>query len=278
MRVFRRAALFLGLAGGILAGCATQPAPTMTSSNPAGPPRSIALHHLESGDTVAVTYWTGTAYDPDAMRRINDLFRDRRNDDQIAIDPGLIDFLADLRDRLGLPPEQEINLTSCYRSKATNVALARSNGNVAENSYHMRGQAVDFHIPGVPLAKVAEEAAALRRGGYALYAAHVHVDTGPFRTWTPKGMGGDTMEARANPKKVPAKLLLAKAKPGKQAPARVQVASATPPKKPVGGKTAKPVKVATAPKSVPTPPQVKVMLSQLSINDDRAVREAPKKK
>ncbi|CAO3415767.1 YcbK family protein [Azospirillum doebereinerae] len=188
-----------------LAGCASSPG---GNAGLGEGPRSIVLTH-PSGESVAVTYWRGDGYDADALREISVLFRDRRNGETIPVDPALIDTLVALRQRTGAPPEAPIRVTSGYRSTATNAALARTNANVAENSYHMRGQAVDFSIPGVPPARLAEEAAAMQRGGYALYphTGHVHVDTGPFRTWTPKS-GGEprglpaVQEARARARKV----------------------------------------------------------------------------
>ncbi len=170
-----------------LAGCATTGPPGSAGLD--GEPRSVVLHHPASGETASVTYWQPDGgYDPAAMREIAVLFRDRRNDETIPVDPALVDMLVELRRRVGAPPESPIRITSGYRSGATNASLARSNPNVAENSYHMRGQAADFSIAGIPPARLAEEAAAMQRGGYAMYAhtGHVHVDTGPFRTWTPK--------------------------------------------------------------------------------------------
>jgi len=221
-----------------LAGCASPGGNAGLGSGP----RSIVLTH-PSGESVAVTYWRGDGYDADALREISVLFRDRRSGETIPVDPTLVDMLVALRQRTGAPPDAPICVTSGYRSTATNAALARSNANVAENSYHMRGQAVDFSIPGVPPARLAEEAAAMQRGGYALYphTGHVHVDTGPFRTWTPKS-GGEprglpaVQEARARarkaervqvaeapkpapPKAQPAQIARAMAKPGTDKPA-----------------------------------------------------------
>ncbi|WP_244433622.1 DUF882 domain-containing protein [Azospirillum sp. B506] len=169
-----------------LGGCATAP---LESTKLDGEPRKVVLHHPASGETASVTYWRpGDGYDPAAMREIAVLFRDRRSDEVIPVDPALVDMLVELRQRVGAPPESPIRITSGYRSSATNASLARTNPNVAENSYHMRGQAADFSIAGIPPSRLAEEAAAMQRGGYAMYAhtGHVHVDTGPFRTWTPK--------------------------------------------------------------------------------------------
>ena len=170
-----------------LGGCATTP--PLESAKLDGDLRSVVLHHPASGETTSVTYWRpGDGYDPAAMREIAVLFRDRRSDEVIPVDPALVDMLVELRQRVGAPPESPIRITSGYRSSASNASLARTNPNVAENSYHMRGQAADFSIAGVPPSRLAEEAAAMQRGGYAMYAhtGHVHVDTGPFRTWMPK--------------------------------------------------------------------------------------------
>ncbi len=218
VRVF--APLLLVAAG--LAGCASQPMGLGDG------PRSVVLNH-PSGETVAVTYWRpGGGYDADALREISMLFRDRRSGEVIPVDPALVDMLVELRQRTGAPPEAPIRLTSGYRSPASNALLARSNANVADNSYHMRGQAADFSIPGVSPARLAEEAATMRRGGYAMYPStgHVHVDTGPFRTWTPKGGGGEPrgapvlQEARA-PERAPPKA-------PDRAPERIVLADAAP--------------------------------------------------
>lgn len=296
MRVMLRAALkracavrgfapLLLVAAG-LAGCASQPGAGLGDG-----PRSIVLTH-PSGETVAVTYWRpGGGYDADALREISVLFRDRRSGDTIPVDPALIDTLVELRQRTGAPPEAPIRLTSGYRSPASNALLARTNANVADNSYHMRGQAADFSIPGVSPARLAEEAAAMQRGGYAMYPStgHVHVDTGPFRTWTPKGGGGEArpsstwQEARAPqkvpdraPERTPERIVLADAAPvpnrplptgpiilppailaAEPSPARV-VPNKTPPNKGAPSKGA----VAKA----PVPPdlvQVRAVLAQL---------------
>lgn len=233
-----------------LAGCATPPG---GNAGLGEGPRSVVLTH-PSGETVAVTYWRPGGYDADALREIAVLFRDRRTDETIPVDPALIDMLVELRQRTGAPPEAPIRLTSGYRSTATNAALARVNGNVAENSYHMRGQAADFSIPGVPPARLAEAAAAMQRGGYALYphTGHVHVDTGPFRTWTPKG-GGEPRNGAA--------IQEARAAVRAKTPARVEVAEAPQDRKPASERPAK-----TAVAKAPAPPdlsRVRVVLAQL---------------
>ncbi len=229
MRHFLRLSLLGLLAGGTLAGCASTP---NSQASLDGGPRSIVLHHPASGETVGVTYRRADGYDPAALDRIATLFRDRRTGETVPIDPALVDLLTDLRERCGAGPDTPVHITSGYRSPLTNVALSRSNPNVAENSYHLRGQAADISIPGVPPRCLAEEAAALQRGGYALYphTGHVHVDTGPVRTWTPwtpKGGGPRILEAKAAPAKAASSKAVA-AKPA-PTPPRTQVAAAAEP-------------------------------------------------
>lgn len=247
-----------------LGGCAT--APPLESAKLDGSPRSVVLHHPGSGETVAVTYWRpGDGYDPAAMREISVLFRDRRSDETIPIDPALIDMLVELRQRVGAAPESPIRITSGYRSGATNASLSRSNPNVAENSYHLRGQAADFSIAGVPPARLAEETAAMQRGGYAMYAhtGHVHVDTGPFRTWTPKTgepRAPQILEAQARARAKAQSQALALAQKAGSAKARVQVADAGP--KPIKA----PAKAPAVPGAKASPPdlaRVRVVLAQV---------------
>lgn len=236
-----------------LGGCAT--APPLESAKLDGEPRAVVLQHPASGETASVTYWRpGDGYDPAAMRQIAVLFRDRRSDEVIPVDPALVDMLVELRQRVGAPPESPIRITSGYRSSATNASLARTNPNVAENSYHMRGQAADFSIAGIPPSRLAEEAAAMQRGGYAMYAhtGHVHVDTGPFRTWIPKTgepRAPQILEAQARARAKANAIALAQKTTGGKG--RVQVAETTakpgkPPAKPIKA-PAKSISMAPAP-------------------------------
>lgn len=147
--------------------------------------RFISLRHPESGEAVAVTYIRHYQYDPDALLQIDHIFRDRHNNEAIAIDPKLIDFIADLRDRIGLPETVTFDITSGYRSPETNAMLARSSRSVARESWHIKGKAVDLRVPNVTGKAMAEIAKTMQRGGVAFYpkTGHVHIDTGGVRTW-----------------------------------------------------------------------------------------------
>jgi uncharacterized protein YcbK (DUF882 family) len=152
------------------------------------PSRSIVLSQPESGEHLAVVYFHDGHYDRKALNQINYLFRDRRAGVVGVIDPELIDFLVDIRTRLGLPPTVTFEILSGYRTAESNAILARHNNNVAIESLHVHGWAVDFRIAGVDGNAIAEIAKTMQRGGVAYYpkSNHVHVDLGNIRTWHEK--------------------------------------------------------------------------------------------
>jgi len=134
---------------------------------------------------VSVTYVRNYRYNSAALDQINHIFRDRHNNEETDIDPQLLDFIADLRDRVGLPETVTFDILSGYRSPETNAKLARSNRYVARESWHMKGKAVDLRVPFVTGKAMAEIAKTMQRGGVAFYpkSGHVHIDMGGVRTW-----------------------------------------------------------------------------------------------
>jgi uncharacterized protein YcbK (DUF882 family) len=150
--------------------------------------RHIVFLHPESGERLDAVYFHNGAYDRAVLRKINVLFRDRHALVAGEIDPELIDYLVDIRTRLDLPSTIVFEILSGYRTPATNRALAFHNGNVAKESLHMHGWAVDFRISHVDGRAICEIAKTMQRGGVAYYPTdnHVHVDLGNIRTWKQK--------------------------------------------------------------------------------------------
>lgn len=150
-------------------------------------PNSLTLENQMTRERMTLDYRKPDGeIDLGAWQQASYIMRDPRSPEGPMIDPALLDFMAALRNRLGLPPQAVIVITSGYRSPTTNAELQRRSRHAADNSYHVRGMAADIKIPGVPGAKVAEAALALKRGGVAYYPnnEHVHLDTGPVRTWS----------------------------------------------------------------------------------------------
>lgn len=148
--------------------------------------RALHLWYRPANDEIFVIYRTPRGYDRDGVRQISHFLRDRRTGEVKNIDPQLLDFIADLRDRLALPADVRIEVTSGYRSAESNAKLRQVNQGTAKESLHVEGRAVDLRIPGLPGKAVAEIAKTMQRGGAALYprSDHVHLDTGDIRTWS----------------------------------------------------------------------------------------------
>ena len=145
--------------------------------------RTISFHHIHTKEDLVVTYKRNGRYDEDALKQINHLMRDWREQEPIKMDPHLIDLLWEVHREVGA--KEPIWVVCGYRSASTNSHLRRRSSGVAKFSQHMNGKAIDFHIPGVPLEQI--RAAGLRgqRGGVGVYpsSGFVHMDTGSVRHW-----------------------------------------------------------------------------------------------
>jgi uncharacterized protein YcbK (DUF882 family) len=146
-------------------------------------PRILRLESLHTGERLAATYWAGGGYVAEELRRIDHVLRDHRTGDVRPIDPGLLDLLVALRERLDT--RAPFQIISAYRSPATNAMLAERGGGVARQSLHTRGLAIDIRVPGRSLTAVRDAALGLRAGGVGFYprSDFVHVDVGRVRSW-----------------------------------------------------------------------------------------------
>lgn len=150
-----------------------------------GDTRTLTLHHVHSGETATVTFKRNGRYDPAALKQLNVLLQDWRRKEPTSMDPQLFDIIWEVYREVDTT--QTIQVIGGYRSPETNAMLrARSRG-VAKTSMHMRGKAMDFYIPGVPLSKLREAGLRLQRGGVGFYptsgSPFVHMDTGGVRHW-----------------------------------------------------------------------------------------------
>lgn len=145
--------------------------------------RSISFHNLHTGENLTRTYWAAGAYIPEALTEIDTILRDWRTGDVHPMEPGLLDFLHDLRHAMG--SDKPFNVISGYRSPKTNAKLASASSGVAKKSLHMRGMAIDVALPGRDLADLRQTAINLQRGGVGFYpkSGFIHVDIGRVRNW-----------------------------------------------------------------------------------------------
>ena len=145
--------------------------------------RRLSLLNLHTGERLDTVYWAEGAYLPEAMAQINRLLRDHRNDAVAEMDPALIEALYRLHGLLRV--QGPVQIVSGYRSPESNEALRRTTKGVARNSYHVRGQAADLRLPGVPLWELRKTARQMKVGGVGYYplSDFVHLDTGRVRMW-----------------------------------------------------------------------------------------------
>jgi len=172
----RRRLLKVSLAGAVLAA-----APL--SAAWANDERRLSLHNLHTGERIDRPYWAGGEYLPDTLGEIDRVLRDHRSGDVYPIDPGLLDLLSALQQRV--ESRRGYDVISGFRSPATNAALHRASSGVATHSLHMVGQAIDIRLPGTSLSTLHAAAVKMKAGGVGLYTGSdfIHVDTGRVRYW-----------------------------------------------------------------------------------------------
>jgi uncharacterized protein YcbK (DUF882 family) len=146
-------------------------------------PRHLAFRNLHTEETLEVAYWREGAYDPEALKAIDNVLRDFRTGDVYPIAPRLLDVLFDLRARTRA--KGAIQVISGYRSPKTNEDLREKSAQVAKRSFHVDGKAIDLYLDGVDLVYLRNAALDLSRGGVGYYpdSKFVHVDIGPLRHW-----------------------------------------------------------------------------------------------
>ncbi|PVZ86176.1 hypothetical protein C9426_16295 [Serratia sp. S1B] len=175
----RRKWLALGIA---TMGIALLPGQASASLSTARP-RILLLNNLNTGESIKAEFFDGKRYNKAELVRLNHLFRDYRANKMKTIDPRLFDQLYRLQVMLGT--KKPVQLISGYRSLETNSEMREQHRGVAKQSYHTKGQAMDFHIEGIQLSNIRKAALKMRAGGVGYYprSNFVHIDTGPVRTW-----------------------------------------------------------------------------------------------
>ncbi|QDZ11471.1 DUF882 domain-containing protein [Devosia ginsengisoli] len=147
--------------------------------------RALYLYYTHTKETARIVFKRNGQYVQSGLNELNQFLRDWRRNEPTKMDPRLFDLIWEVYQEVGA--SQPINIVSAYRSPATNAMLAANSSGVADNSQHMRGTAMDFFIPGVPLARLRATAMKKQVGGVGYYptsgSPFVHLDTGSVRAW-----------------------------------------------------------------------------------------------
>ena len=150
-----------------------------------GDTRTISMHHIHTDEDITITYKRDGRYDEAALEKLNWFLRDWRRGQETRMDPHLIDLVWEVQREAN--SKEPIRVVCGYRSPETNAMLRHRSSGVARFSQHMLGHAMDFYIPGVPIAELRAFGLRLQRGGVGFYptsgSPFVHMDTGSIRMW-----------------------------------------------------------------------------------------------
>ncbi len=147
--------------------------------------QALRLYNLHTHERAVIVYKRNGVYDRKGLATLNEFLRDWRQNRVIKMDPHLLDLIWQVYKESG--SHDYIQVVCGYRSPPTNAMLRRRSNGVAKNSMHMRGKAMDFYIPDVPLAKLRAIGLKMQLGGVGFYptsgSPFVHMDTGNVRHW-----------------------------------------------------------------------------------------------
>jgi uncharacterized protein YcbK (DUF882 family) len=143
----------------------------------------LVVVNLHTNESLKVRYRNKDGrFNPQALSRLDHLFRCHYNNKEMPIDPALYVMMDRIHTRLGAG-RRPLLLISGYRSPEYNRLLRARSSGVAKKSYHLKGMAADIRIKGIRLDRIREEALVLAQGGVGAYDQFIHVDLGPVRTW-----------------------------------------------------------------------------------------------
>jgi uncharacterized protein YcbK (DUF882 family) len=118
-----------------------------------------------------------------SLDQVNRFLRDHFTNEATTMDAKLIGaVIAAARDF----KSDVVNVVSGFRHPKYNLMLRKKGRQVARDSQHTHGTAVDFRIPRVPVRKLEQWAKAQKLGGVGVYTSSgfIHMDTGPIRSWS----------------------------------------------------------------------------------------------
>src|SRR5438094_8071584 len=177
---------FLAFSGGFLV--AARPALAWPALAPL---RRLRLSNAHTSETFDGPFRDDIGPIEEAMAELCVFLRDHHSGQTIAMDVGVLDFLASIMDAVGAT---RATILSAYRTRETNAMLARTTFGVADNSQHIYGRALDVRLDSRNEEAI-QAARAMLRGGVGWYprSGFFHLDSGPVRNWTLNGSGLDRL-------------------------------------------------------------------------------------
>lgn len=141
------------------------------------PDKLVNLFNTWTDERLAVA--RGEQVAPEQLSRF---FRDHYTNEQTNVEPRLLKIVMSAAQKFR---SDSVMVVSSFRHPKYNLILRKKGHQVARDSAHSHGDAVDFFIPRVATKKLHEWAVAQKVGGVGLYldSGFVHMDTGKVRYW-----------------------------------------------------------------------------------------------
>lgn len=119
----------------------------------------------------------------DVYKDINSALRSYTDNQIHPIDKRLIELADHLQDHFEV---ETVEIISGYRSPEYNQSLKESGHNVAQDSFHTKGMALDVHLDDINETELRDYLQSLKLGGVGYYGNKlmVHMDFGDVRSWS----------------------------------------------------------------------------------------------
>jgi uncharacterized protein YcbK (DUF882 family) len=139
---------------------------------------AVSFHHLHTHEVLPVES-ADRLPDEEAIARF---LRCRATWDARTMSPEPVAVAVRMATAYG---RDRIDVISGFRSPKLNELLRKKGREVARESRHIAGEALDFRIPGVSAVELAASVTRDHVGGVGTYpvSGFVHVDVGPARRW-----------------------------------------------------------------------------------------------
>lgn len=120
---------------------------------------------------------------PPQPATVDRFLRDHFTNKTTAMEPRLVAMLVAAATSFH---SDVIDVVSGFRHPKYNLILRKKGHQVARDSQHTHGNAIDFFVPHVAAQVLQSWARAQKAGGVGLYpeSGFVHMDTGPIRYWS----------------------------------------------------------------------------------------------
>lgn len=154
---------------------AKHPAPPRAGTRPA---KLINIYNSWTHEWLAVDPATAVR-----AETVNRFLRDHFTNEPTAMEPKLIGFIAAAATKFR---SDTAIVVSAFRHPKYNLILRKKGRQVARDSAHSHGNAVDFYIPRTATMTLHAWAKEQAAGGVGLYleSGFVHMDTGKVRYWS----------------------------------------------------------------------------------------------